>query len=65
MVLCYVDDELAISEAPMKTMEGIKAVFKLKGDKAEVPDIYICALIQTSKPVISPSQLGFFFFGKT
>ena len=30
----------------MKTIEGIKAVFKLKGDKAEVPDMYIGALIQ-------------------
>ena len=30
----------------MKNIEGINAVFKLKGDKAEVPDMYICALIQ-------------------
>ena len=30
----------------MKTIEGIKAVFKLKGDKAEVPDMYLGASIQ-------------------
>ena len=46
MVLCYVDDVLSISATPMKTIEGIKAVFKLKGDKAEVPDMYIGALVQ-------------------
>ena len=45
MVLCYVDDVLAISATPMETIEGIKAVFKLKGDKAEVPDMYLGALI--------------------
>ena len=41
MVLCYVDNVLAISETPMKNIEGIKAVFKLKVDKAEVPDMYL------------------------
>ena len=46
MVLFYVDDVLAISETPMKTSELIKAVFKLKGDKAEVLDMYLGALIQ-------------------
>ena len=46
MVLYYVDDVLAISETPIKTIEGIKAVFKLKGDKAEVPDIYLGESIQ-------------------
>ena len=30
----------------MKNIEGIKAVFKLKGDKAEVPDMYLGASIQ-------------------
>ena len=30
----------------MKTIEGIKAVFKLKGDKAEVPDMCLGASIQ-------------------
>ena len=46
MVLCYVDDVLAILAAQMKTIEGIKAVFKLKGDKSEVPDMYLGASIQ-------------------
>ena len=46
MVLCYVDNILAIPATPMKNTEGIKAVFKLKGDKAEVPDMYLCASIQ-------------------
>ena len=30
----------------MKNIEGIKEVFKFKGEKAEVPDMYLCALIQ-------------------
>ena len=30
----------------MKTSEGIISVFKLKGDKSEVPDMYLGALIQ-------------------
>ena len=29
----------------MKTNKGIKAVFKLKGDKAELPDMYLGASI--------------------
>ena len=41
MVLCYVDDVLAISIDPMKTIEGIKQVLKLKGDKAKPPDIFL------------------------
>ena len=39
IVLCYVDDVLAISDYPMKKIDGIKSVFKLKGDKAETPDM--------------------------
>ena len=46
MVLCYVDNILKISAAPMKTIEGIKAVFKLKGNKSEVPDMYLGASIK-------------------
>ena len=41
MALCYVDDVLVIVAEPMKTMDGIRAVFKLKGDKAENPDMYL------------------------
>ena len=40
-MLCYVDDVISISEKPMRAIEGIKAVFKLKGDKAEVPEMYL------------------------
>ena len=34
MALCYVDDVLVIAVEPIKTMDGIRAVFKLKGNKA-------------------------------
>ena len=36
MVLCYVDDVLAISNMPMRTMDGIRSIFKIKDDKEEV-----------------------------
>ena len=45
MVLCYVDNVLAIPATPMKTIEVIKAVFKLKGENTEVPDMYLGASI--------------------
>ena len=51
MVLYYIDNVLAISAAPMKTIEGIKAVFKLKGDKAQVPDMHLGASIQKVETV--------------
>ena len=41
MVLCYVDDVISMSECPMRAIDGIKGVFKLKGDKAEVPEMYL------------------------
>ena len=41
MALWYVDDILVIAAEPMKTMDGIIVVFKLKGDKAEKPDMYL------------------------
>ena len=41
MVLNYVDDVISISKYPMKVIEGIKATFELKGDKAETPDMYL------------------------
>ncbi len=43
MVLCYVDDVLAISHNPMETMQGIQGKFKLKNDKIVEPDIYLGA----------------------
>ena len=45
MVLCYVDDVLAISNMLMRTMDGIRNVFKIKDDKAEVPDMYLGATL--------------------
>ena len=42
-VLCYVDDVLAISDAPLKTMQGIQNKFKLKDDKIAEPEIYLGA----------------------
>jgi hypothetical protein len=41
MVLVYVDDVMAIGHNPGKTIEGIASVFKLKGGKAEPPDMYL------------------------
>ena len=41
MVLCYVDNFLVLPHALMQTIEGIKAIFKLKGDKVEEPEMYI------------------------
>ena len=45
MVLCYVYDVLTISDMPMRTMEGIRGVLKLKDDKEEVPDVYLGATL--------------------
>ena len=39
----YEDDVLVIAAEPMKNMVGIRAVFKLKGDKAKNPDMYLGA----------------------
>jgi hypothetical protein len=41
MVLVHVDDSMAISEVPSQTVEGIKSVFKLKGDVAAPPDVHL------------------------
>jgi hypothetical protein len=41
MVLCYVDDIMVIGHKPGRTIDGIQAVFKLKGDKAAPPDMYL------------------------
>ena len=45
MALCYIDDVLVITAELMKTMDGIRAVFNLKGDKAKNPDMYLGALL--------------------
>ena len=49
MLLCYVDDVISISMRPMDAIEGIRAVFKLKGDKAEVPESYLGGTIRKVK----------------
>jgi len=41
MILVYSDDILSISHEPSKAIEGIKSTFKLKGDKATVPEMYL------------------------
>ena len=46
MALVYVDDILVVSHEPMKTMDGIRAKFTLKGDKAEVPTDYLGAVLE-------------------
>ena len=45
MVLYYVDDVLAISDMTIRTMDGIRSVFKLKDGKAEVPYVYLGATL--------------------
>ena len=47
MVLGYVDDGLVISTDCMKTIDGIKQIFKLKGDKADPPYMYLGESIHT------------------
>ena len=49
IVLCYVDNILAISDDPMKTIDGIKSVFKFKGGMVEIPNMYIGATIKTAE----------------
>ena len=45
LVLCYVDDVLAISADPAKTLEGLKSTFTLKDNKIEIPDMYLGAML--------------------
>ena len=49
MILCYVDDVISISKNPMAAIDGIKKTFKLKNDKAEVPEMYLGAGITKVK----------------
>ena len=43
MVLCYVDDILAMSDDPKSAHTALTSVFKLKDDKIEEPDVYLGA----------------------
>ena len=45
-VICYGDDLLCIINFPLKTIHGINTVFKLKGGKAEPPEIHLGYFLQ-------------------
>ena len=47
--LVYVDDLLLISCVPMKTIKGIKCVFKQKGYKEEPPNMYLGTSLEKVK----------------
>ena len=44
-ILCYVNDVLDIICNPMRTIEGIKSMFKLKDDKSEPLELYLRVLL--------------------
>ena len=44
-VLCYVDDILAISHKVKDDLKAVQAIFKLKDDKIEPPDMYLGATL--------------------
>ena len=46
-VLCYVDDILAISHKAKDALKAVQAVFKLKDDRIEPPDMYLGATLST------------------
>ena len=46
MVLYYVNDVLCISDNPMNTMKGIHCTFKLKDDKINEPNDYLCDTLE-------------------
>ena len=41
MALVYVDDVMILSHVPLNTIESIQKTFKLKGGKADTPDMYL------------------------
>ena len=46
-VLCYVDDILAISNKAKDALKAVQAVFKLKDDRIEPPEMYLGATLST------------------
>ena len=48
MVLTNVDNVISIRENPMRAIDGIKTVFKLKSDKTEKLEMYLDGSIVTS-----------------
>ena len=51
MVLCYVNEVLFLSHAPMQTIYEINVIFKLKDDKAEESEMYLGASFQKVRTV--------------
>ena len=45
-VLCYVDNIVCISHVPLNKIDGMKDVFKMKGDEAEPLEIYLGAILK-------------------
>ena len=45
-VLCYIDEILVISCNPMRTVEGIKRMFRLNDEITEPQDIYLGAFLE-------------------
>ena len=44
-ILCYVDDILAISHKAKDMLKAVQAIFKLKDDRIEPPDMYLGAML--------------------
>ena len=44
-ILCYVDDILPISHKAKDALKVVQAIFKLKDDKIEPPDMYLGATL--------------------
>ena len=47
LILCCVDDLLAMSHAATEVVGAVKSVFKFKDDKIEAPNIYLGAQLDT------------------
>ena len=45
------DDIMVVSDVPQDTIDGFKCVFKLKGDKAAIPDMYIGASLSYAETI--------------
>ena len=44
-ILCYIDNSLAISHKAKDALKAVQAIFKLKDDKIESPDMYLGAIL--------------------
>ena len=43
IVLCYVDNVLAVLDDPKSMLQGLQSTIKLKDDKIDEPDMYLGA----------------------